>query len=537
MNTWFIIRLFSASFLMVIGLEPVPPTSLPPEVCENAIDDDGDGLIDLNDPDCSCTLIEPISRIPNPSFEDRSCCPAGITQLHCAETWIQASAPTTDYLNTCGWMGWNDLPPPLPFPDGKGAVGFRDGRNIMGQAEPWWKEYVGACLLAPLEAGVPYRIEFHIGFTNRSNSPRIPITFFGTTDCKNLPFGNNDEMFGCPTNGPGWSKLGEVSVEGGNSWVKTRIDITPAEDIYAIAIGPACAERPASVSYYYFIDNLILDEQAVFNNQITDNGESPCSNTFTLQVPSADSLNYQWYRNGIALPGEVRPQLQVNTGEGSYQVRISGDGGCKVTNGYQYRIPEVFTTARQILCEGESFRFAGQNLTTGGIYVDTLKTIENCDSIIRLELTEAYDQENVVSAKIFESETFRMADRRFSRPGSYPILLTSSAGCDSLVTLNLAFYKVFTPNAFSPNGDGINDYFNILGEDEDLIEIRSLKIFDKWGNLAFMGEHLPPNEARSGWDGTFAGKILGTGIYVYSAVLVMNDGLERNLSGSVSLVR
>lgn len=536
MNTWLIIRLLGACCFLLLGAEQIDQVNLPPEICDNARDDDDDGLTDLNDPDCNCTLIEPISRIPNPSFEDFGCCPSGITQLHCAETWIQASAPTTDYLNTCGWMGWDNLPPPRPFPDGQGSVGFRDGRNIMGGPEPWWKEYVGACLLAPLEAGIPYRIEFHIGFTNRTNSPPISVTFFGTTDCKNLPFGNNDEMFGCPTNGPGWMKLGEVGVSGSNNWVKTKIDITPQEDIYAIAIGPACADRPASVSYYYFIDNLILDEQAVFNYQISDNGESPCSNTYQLQVPTADSLDYQWYKNGVALLGETQAQLQVNTGEGDYQVRISGDGGCKVTNIFRHTIPEEYSATRRILCEGETTRFGGQNIATAGIYVDTLKTAENCDSIVQLELVAAFDQEATVEAKIFESETYKLANFSFSRPGSYPILLTSSAGCDSLVTLNLALYKVFTPNAFSPNGDGINDYFSILGE-ADLVEIKSLQVFDKWGNLAFFGEHIPPNQRSGGWDGSFRGKTMPAGIYVYSAVLIMDDGLERRLSGSVSLVR
>ena len=82
------------------------------EICDNAIDDDNDGLIDINDPDCECPIIEPISRIPNPSFEEKNCCPGSRSELNCADNWIQASAPTTDYLHTCGWMGWEQFPPP-----------------------------------------------------------------------------------------------------------------------------------------------------------------------------------------------------------------------------------------------------------------------------------------------------------------------------------------------------------------------------------------------------------------------------------------
>jgi gliding motility-associated-like protein len=141
-----------------------------------------------------------------------------------------------------------------------------------------------------------------------------------------------------------------------------------------------------------------------------------------------------------------------------------------------------------------------------------------------------------VEAKIFESETYKIANNSFSRAGTYPVNLTSSAGCDSLVILHLDLYKVYRPNAFSPNGDGINDYFSILGE-EDLIEIRSLQVFDKWGNLVYQARQLPPNQASSGWDGSSRGQAMANGIYVYSALLLMDDGVERQISGSLSLVR
>ena len=86
------------------------------EICDNAIDDDNDGFIDLNDLDCDCIVIEPVSYIPNSSFEDISCCPTAQSELHCATGWIQASYPTTDLIHNCGWQGWNNdsdqFPPP-----------------------------------------------------------------------------------------------------------------------------------------------------------------------------------------------------------------------------------------------------------------------------------------------------------------------------------------------------------------------------------------------------------------------------------------
>jgi len=49
------------------------------EICDNAFDDDGDGMIDLNDEDCFCQFQMPESLIPNPSFEELDCCPAART--------------------------------------------------------------------------------------------------------------------------------------------------------------------------------------------------------------------------------------------------------------------------------------------------------------------------------------------------------------------------------------------------------------------------------------------------------------------------
>ena len=213
------------------------------EICDNARDDGNDGQIDMNDDDCICQIINPQSLIPNPSFEEMDCCPIDRSQLDCASDWIQASEATTDYINTCDWLGWPEFPPPRPFPDGDGIMGFRDGRVRNGNmAEPFWKEYAGACLISPLLKDSTYRFQFDVGFVSRERSPPINISFFGTNSCEFLPFGIGNNAFGCPTNSPNWERLASVNVNGGlgNTWVKSSLTIVPEEDIYAITIGPDC---------------------------------------------------------------------------------------------------------------------------------------------------------------------------------------------------------------------------------------------------------------------------------------------------------
>lgn len=520
--------------------EPAPATWHPSgivEICDNGLDDDADGLIDLNDPDCGCPLVEPVSLIPNPSFEDQECCPSNRSQMDCAAGWIQASTPTTDYLHSCGWMGWEDLPVPLPLPDGEGCMGFRDGRAGGGfgqeQPQPNWKEYAGACLTAPLRAGVYYRFEFFIGFTHRENSPPTILAFFGATDCAALPFGEGRADFGCPTNGPGWMQLGSVPIQGVNQWKKEEISFTPPVDIYAIAIGPNCTENPADVSYYYFFDNLVLAEQKEFEFQVSA-VENPCSETFALRIPYRDTLQYQWYKDGIALPGETAPELEVAGQPGNYQVRLLGPGSCRVTKIYQYRIPVIKSEASASVCYGESYAFGSRTLRESGVYYDTLRTAENCDSIVRLSLEVLEEIRDTVSARIFEGEHFKVGPNRYSRPGSYTAVLPTRQGCDSLVHLILDTYKLYIPNAFSPNGDGRNDTFGLFGG-EGLQEVLRLRVFDRWGGLVF--ESAGQGGLQQAWDGTVGGRAAAPGNYAYQAIILFDDGKEREVAGSVALLR
>ncbi|MCB0606230.1 MAG: gliding motility-associated C-terminal domain-containing protein [Lewinella sp.] len=514
------------------------PEAGPVEICNNAIDDDGDGLIDINDPDCKCPILEPTSLIPNPSFEDHSgCCPSSRSQLNCADVWIQASEATTDYLHTCGWMGWDDLPPPLPFPDGQGCIGFRDGRFAQEKV-PGWKEYTGACLVSPLKKGNSYRFRFSIGFTHPVNSPPINVTFFGSTNCNNLPFGVGDPNFGCPTNGPGWKNLGAVHAAGANAWLIKEINIVPTEDIYAIAIGPDCPSRDSEVDLYYFFDNLILAELKEFEFQITPTDPNKCAEDFSLQVPYADTIQYQWYKNGIALIGETGAKLKTMHGDGIYQVMLTSPTSCKLTGTYNREEPVYSTTRRELFCEGDSFFFNGVNLETAGTYYDTLQTKAGCDSIIVLNLKMASDGHDTIITKIFDFEYFPVGSRRFNMPGIYNINLVSKLGCDSLVYLDLDYYHVYSPTAFSPNDDGLNDYFNLFG-DADLVAVRSLMVFDRWGSMVYSGKDLQPNSFHQGWNGKVGSgnKPAPEGLYVYKAEVLMDDGKVRTLKGGVNLIK
>lgn len=501
------------------------------EICDNAIDDDLDGLIDLNDPDCDCPLLEPVSLIPNPSFEEADCCPNSRSQLGCATGWIQASEPTTDLIHDCGWLGWDDYPPPRPFPDGEGIMGFRDGRPPFMEETvpvPNWKEYAGACLVNPLIAGNRYRFEFDLGFSHVANSPPINVTFYGATDCANLPFGVGEVDLGCPTNGPGWVRLGTTNVRGGNGnqWVKAGIEVTPTEDILAIAIGPECQERPSQVSLYYFFDNLLLADFESFQFKISGTAH-PCSDAFALQLPARENLSYQWYLEGVALVGEITPMLSRMYGFGQYVCRVEDSDGCRVTPAYNHQVFPIERETIVTICAEEIYPFGARELTEPGSYIDTFKSVNNCDSIVNLDLRVLVDLADTISGKIFVGEAFEVAGRRLRTVGNHTISLPSSIGCDSLVMVDIEHYNVYFPTAFSPNGDGVNDRYEVSGN-EDLLEVLEVAIYDRWGSLLSSGLD---------WDGTDNGRKAAPGVYVYRVRLLMDDGGERAFAGSMMLMR
>jgi len=513
------------------------------EICDNALDDDNDGLIDLNDPDCQCTEFEnQESLIPNPSFESIDCCPEQQSQLNCATGWEQASAATTDFIHLCGWLGWNVspnevYPPPLPFPDGDGIVGFRDGVTAppdgpteTGVYEPNWKEYAGACLLRPMLKDSLYRIELDVGFVNRYVSPTIKITIYGTADCSYLPFGPNttDNLIGCPTNTPEWVKLGHALVFGGdgNKWVHTAIEFIPENDILAVAIGPDCNDNLEDRSLYYFLDNLILDEAEAFEFIISESGH-PCSPDFSLAVTDYPGTTYQWYLNGVALTGETDALMSQNYGEGHYQVLIENENGCSIHSYGEYLIPEETTEEELTLCPGDNYMLGDIELEEAGFYIDTLISENGCDSIVIVNLSVEDDEQITIEAQMVSGIDFVFNDQNFSEPGVYEVIILSENGCEQMVVLYLSHFDIYLPNIFTPDSSDANSSFTLLTPPgfEYAFEI---SIYDRWGNLIYTGTK---------WDGyTEEGQAM-SGVYTYLIEISDSNGQSTYLPGLVSLVR
>jgi gliding motility-associated-like protein len=95
--------------------------------------------------------------------------------------------------------------------------------------------------------------------------------------------------------------------------------------------------------------------------------------------------------------------------------------------------------------------------------------------------------------------------------------------------------RVSIPNAFTPNGDGRNDIFYVMGG-QDIKIIRNFSVFDRWGMAVFQEKNVPANDPVFGWNGLNNGKPLTAESYVYIIVIEFKDGSEQVFKGSVILI-
>ncbi|HEY4800645.1 MAG TPA: gliding motility-associated C-terminal domain-containing protein, partial [Bacteroidia bacterium] len=119
-----------------------------------------------------------------------------------------------------------------------------------------------------------------------------------------------------------------------------------------------------------------------------------------------------------------------------------------------------------------------------------------------------------------------------SSTGEYWVTVTNAEGCVSSDTINVSSAEcpcnVDVPNAFSPNDDGINDIFWVRGYCDKFL----LRIYDRWGELVF-----ETSDVTVGWDGTFKGEKMNSGIFNYYLISYPVNADKRVKKGNVSLIR
>ncbi len=202
-------------------------------------------------------------------------------------------------------------------------------------------------------------------------------------------------------------------------------------------------------------------------------------------------------------------------GPGAYFVTVTDSKGCTDTAGFVLSYQKSFTI------------YAGANDTINlGQTVTLTATAGGNSGDIQYIWSPDYNLSCIVCqttlAAPFQTIT-------------YTVTANDTSGCkatDSVTVYVNKVYDLYVPNAFTPNGDGVNDYFEIFGN-KSVWNYLDIKIFDRWGEKVFES-----NDLYFQWDGTYRGVLQQPGIYVYILDVGYIDGHNTGtLKGSITLIR
>lgn len=285
----------------------------------------------------------------------------------------------------------------------------------------------------------------------------------------------------------------------------------------------------------------------------------------------------------------------LNIPAGNYSVTITDANGCSVVNFYPLVNPPALTlnaAASAVVCNGQSngqivasatggtlpysFSATGDggnavNSSTGdftglnaGIYAlavtdsngcvatDT-QTVSQPDEVI-VDVTPdsvelPFGQTVQINVSVNQSDSlyygwspetgltcYSCANPQFNGTESqlYTINVSTEDGCTGNATLQITVlpdYDIFIPNAFTPNNDAQNDYWQVFGNTA-VISSLSVKVFNRWGEKVFESD-----SPVFKWDGSYRGKALNPDVYVYFFDIKWHNKPDSHFKGSLSLLK
>ena len=288
----------------------------------------------------------------------------------------------------------------------------------------------------------------------------------------------------------------EVDAEGDYSLLITNTE-TGCENTLDVAVTENTA-RPVGAALFMEGPSCFGERDGILDVSDVQGGTAPFLYSINSQTNFTDISTYN------------------NLPSGDYTLIIQDDIGCEWDTLFQILDPEQVTAdlgADQVIRLGETLDLFVQ---TSANVVSIAWTDNGALGPIDVELREV---EPIITT-------------------TYVVTVTNDEGCsdtDNVVVEVEDDNRVYFPNAFSPNGDGINDFFTVFS-DIATEQVASLQIFDKWGNQVFEKNNFMPNLPQEGWDGTWRGKEMPLGTYVYSAFIEFKNGNKINFKGEINIV-
>jgi hypothetical protein len=208
-----------------------------------------------------------------------------------------------------------------------------------------------------------------------------------------------------------------------------------------------------------------------------------------------------------------------NLGPGVYPVHVRDDFGCSWETSIELTEPEALTVE---LMANDTVLELGQSV----------------------QLTAVASPANSVWQSILwgpaDLPFVPMSLRQQVKPEThteFTVQVVDQNGCVAEDRLLVAVYNhhIYVPNIIYP-GSEENGGFTLFGGD-GVLEMRLLRVYDRWGTLMFERRGFPLNDTALGWDGSYQGQPMNPGVFVWYAEVLLQDGRVLLFKGDVTVVR
>ncbi len=437
------------------------------------------------------------SYVTNGDFEALDSCPYQLFQVEFCKNWFPARN-TPDFFH-CGLHTVNNF----NFPNtGSGFMGMLGGL-LADTASYYYGELIKTKLQSPLIAGKRYLVKFSVGldvFTTTHDQNDFGIYFFNSNHPLNFDFYSKDCLLEKP----------QISINSGSLLQGDYVDFSfcfiPEENFDSILVGPWCNNKtlsgPLHVVYYS------IDDFSITEFQTTNFVGSP--------VLMCDSGNVTFNPTNWTQPTNVQWQF---------------DGGNPNTSNFLYPLPVIYnqpgsydvTFILDDVCNDTIVK--PDYITVLGSLSDVLPDakVTKC-SEVSLQLSTSDQISGRWSTGVFGS-SIQVTD-----PGIY--YFTQENVCDTLVDSVEVVNEVcacglYIPNAFTPNGDGKNDFFKVYGDGENLV----MNIYNRWGEVVFS-----TRDKFFSWDGKFEDENSKLDVFYYKASFTDCQQRRKQVTGRVTVL-
>jgi len=240
------------------------------------------------------------------------------------------------------------------------------------------------------------------------------------------------------------------------------------------------------------------------------------SSSFRLSNPETTST-FQWTRDGNPIPGETGSEI-TSTESGVYRVIATTDKGCQaISKPYTLNVHPTPVakikpiTLTEVMCAFDTLSLSADTDPSFQFRWEPGKAFRSLTGNESSTVTGIFDEPTNVILTVYNE---------FGCYGSDSVFVNTKPCCD-----------VFIPNAFSPNGDGNNDYFTpVLQPSQTIV---TFQVFNRTGQLVY--DNANP---KKGWDGKFEnGKDAPAETYMYFIQYTCADGQNYTKKESFHLIK